>query len=232
MSRQLAALCRKVARQIVEGRKERVRITAASIEKYLGTPRFFQDIDDRDEKPGVVVGLAWTPTGGDILFLECLSMPGPASLKLTGSLGDIMKESAEAALSWLRAHAHQLDIPQEAFQQHLHLHVPAGAIPKDGPSAGVSMATALASRLTQRPVRPRLAMTGEITLRGKVLPVGGVKEKVLAARRAGVTSVVLPRHNEKDLIDIPKEVRRDMHFYLVDTVEEVLSIALVNADNP
>jgi ATP-dependent Lon protease len=226
LSRRLAAVCRKVARQVVEGRDKPVRITAASVERYLGPPRYYLDIDDRDDQPGVVVGLAWTATGGDILFIECLRMNGQPGLKLTGSLGDVMKESAEAALSWLRAHADQVGIPQEAFQQHLHLHVPAGAIPKDGPSAGVGMVAALASRLLDRAVRPRLALTGEITLRGKVLPVGGVKEKVLAARRAGIRTVLLPRHNSKDLIDIPPEVRRDLTFVLVDTIEDVLKHVL------
>ncbi len=226
LSRQLAALHRKVARKLVEGREKSTRITAAGLERWLGPPRFFLDIDDRDEMPGVVVGLAWTATGGDILFIECVSMTGAPGLKLTGSLGDVMKESAEAAMSWLRAHADQLEIPASSFERHFHLHVPAGAIPKDGPSAGVSMVVALASRITGRPLRARLAMTGEITLRGKVLPVGGVKEKVLAARRAGVRTVLLPRHNAKDLVDISSDVRRDLTFELVDTVQDVLRLAL------
>jgi ATP-dependent Lon protease len=229
LDRQLASLCRKVARKVVEGRKKGVRITSAGVERWLGPRRFFLDIDDRDDQPGVAVGLAWTATGGDILYIECLSMAGQTGLKLTGSLGDVMKESAEAALSWLRAHADSLDIDAAAFDQHFHLHVPAGAIPKDGPSAGVSMVTALASRMTNRPVQARFAMTGEITLRGKVLPVGGVKEKVLAARRAGVRTVLLPRHNEKDLTDIPSVVRRDLTFHFVDTVHEVLEVALTPA---
>ncbi|MCB9681419.1 MAG: endopeptidase La [Alphaproteobacteria bacterium] len=224
--RQLASLCRKVARQVVEGRDKPARITAASLERYLGPPRFFSDIDDRDETPGVVVGLAWTATGGDILFIECLRMDGTAGLKLTGSLGDVMKESAEAAMSWLRAHAAEIGCSKADFDALFHLHVPAGAIPKDGPSAGVSMVTALASRLTGRPVRPRMAMTGEITLRGKVLPIGGVKEKVLAARRAGIREVLLPRHNGKDLQDIPAAVRRDLTVHLVDTIHDVLDAAL------
>ena len=230
LNRQLARLCRKVAREVVEGRDKPARILPASLERWLGPPRYFLDIDDRDETPGVVIGLAWTATGGDILFVECLRMPGTAGLKLTGSLGDVMKESAEASLSWLKANHAQAGIDPTAFDGLLHLHVPAGAIPKDGPSAGVSMVTALASRLTGRPVRPRLAMTGEITLRGKVLPVGGIKEKVLAARRAGVREIILPRHNGKDLVDIPKEASRDLTVHLVDTVWDVLRLGLVPAD--
>lgn len=226
LDRQLARVCRKVARQVTEGRSRPARITPANLEKWLGPPRYFLDIDDRDDQPGVVIGLAWTETGGDILYIECLKMPGTPGLKLTGSLGDVMKESAEAARSWLIAHHDRLGLEASAFDGLLHLHVPAGAIPKDGPSAGVSMLTALASRLTGRPVRAGLAMTGEITLRGKVLPVGGVKEKLLAARRAGVREVLVPRHNGKDLIDIPSEVLRDLKVHLVDTLDEVLELAL------
>ncbi len=228
LDRQLARVCRKVARQVTEGRTRPARIQPGNLEKWLGPPRYFLDVDDRDDQPGVVIGLAWTATGGDILYIECLQMPGRAGLKLTGSLGDVMKESAEAARSWLLAHHDRLGLTPESFDSLLHLHVPAGAIPKDGPSAGVSMLTALASRLTGRAVRPGLAMTGEITLRGKVLPVGGIKEKVLAARRAGVREILIPRHNEKDLIDIPKEARRDLTLHTVDTIDEVLALALVS----
>jgi len=229
LGRQLARICRKIGRQVTEGKRKGARILPSNLEKWLGPPRYFLDIDDRDDQPGVVIGLAWTATGGDILYIECLRMPGRAGLKLTGSLGDVMKESAEAARSWLLANHERLGIEPKAFDDLFHLHVPAGAIPKDGPSAGVSMVTAIASRLTGRPVKPRLAMTGEITLRGKVLPVGGVKEKVLAARRAGVQEIVLPRHNGKDLVDIPKEAARDLTVHLVDTVDEVLDLALVAA---
>src|SRR5690606_38630633 len=164
LERQLATLHRKVARQIVEGRKTGVRITDGRVRRYLGPPRFFQELAERVDQPGVVIGLAWAASGGDILFVEALRMPGKAGLKLTGSLGAVMKESAEAAMSWLRSHAHELGIAAETFDAEFHLHVPAGAIPKDGPSAGVTMATALASLATERPVRHRLAMTGEITL--------------------------------------------------------------------
>ena len=225
-SRHLAGICRKVARQVIEGRGRAARVTRTNLERYLGPPKYFLDIDDRDDQPGVVVGLAWTESGGDILFIECARMPGQPGLKLTGSLGDVMKESAEAALSWLRANADQIGMTAETFNQLLHLHVPAGAIPKDGPSAGVSMVTALASRLLDRPVKARMAMTGEITLRGKVLPVGGIKEKVLAARRAGVTHILLPRHNAKDLTELPTVIKRELTFHLVDTVADVLAYAL------
>jgi ATP-dependent Lon protease len=231
-NRNLASIFRKAARRVVEGHEGPLRITSAAVEKFLGPAKYIADIDDRDEQPGVVIGLAWTATGGDILYIECVKMEGQPGLKLTGSLGEVMKESAEAALSWLRAHSSSIALTDESFKAHFHLHVPAGATPKDGPSAGVSMATALASRLTGRPVRPRLAMTGEITLRGKVLPVGGVKEKVLAARRAGVRVVILPRHNMKDLVDIPPEVRRDVEFVPVDTILDVLERALEPAAPP
>jgi ATP-dependent Lon protease len=175
----------------------------------------------------VVTGLAYTPNGGDILFIESTRMKGKKGLTLTGSLGDVMKESAQTALSLVRSRAERLGIDPDFFENSdIHVHVPAGAIPKDGPSAGVTMATSLASLLTNRPVRPDVAMTGEITLRGMVLPIGGVKEKVLAARRAGILTVVLPKRNEKDLEDVPDNVRREMRFEFVDTIDEVLSVAL------
>jgi len=229
LERQLAALHRKVARQVVEGVTEKVTITDKAIHKYLGPPRYFQELAERVDQPGVVIGLAWTAAGGDILFIEAAKMPGPNNLKLTGSLGDVMKESVEAAMSWLRSNALSLKVPQSAFDAEFHLHVPAGAIPKDGPSAGVTMVTALASIVTGKYVDARLAMTGEITLRGKVLPVGGVKEKVLAARRAGVRRVILPTRNETDLVDIPAEIREDLTFHFVDSVDQVLSLALEDA---
>lgn len=230
LDRQLAKLHRKVARKIVEGHERGVRITASSITRYLGPPRYFLELAERVDQPGVVIGLAWTAAGGDILFIEATRMAGTAGLKLTGSLGAIMKESAEAAMSWLRSHAAAYNIDDDVFQNLFHLHVPAGAIPKDGPSAGVTMVAALASVCTGRKVRAQLAMTGEITLRGKVLPVGGVKEKILAARRAGVEQVILPRHNKSDLQDVPEALRRDLTFHFVDTVPEVLDLALVPLD--
>jgi ATP-dependent Lon protease len=230
LDRQLQKLHRKVARRIVEGHERLVRITDKALPRYLGPPRYFQELAERVDQPGVVIGLAWTATGGDILFVEATRMQGQGGLKLTGSLGDVMKESAEAAMSWLRSHALSYGIPSETFEALFHLHVPAGAIPKDGPSAGVTMVTALASVSTGRPVKARVGMTGEITLRGKVLPVGGVKEKVLAARRAGVEQLILPRHNRNDLEDVPEVLRRDLVFHFVDTVPEVLELAL--ADRP
>jgi ATP-dependent Lon protease len=228
--RQLATIHRKVARRVVEGRDASVKVNDTSLRRYLGPPRYFQELAERVDQPGVVIGLAWTAAGGDILFIEATKMTGKRSLKLTGSLGEVMKESAEAAMSWLRSNAARYELPPEAFEHEFHLHVPAGAIPKDGPSAGVTMVTALGSVVTGRPVRPRLAMTGEITLRGKVLPVGGVKEKVLAARRAGVTDVILPRHNGNDLEDVPAPLRKELTFHLVDTVDEVLALALLPAE--
>ncbi|HOK54954.1 MAG TPA: magnesium chelatase domain-containing protein, partial [Armatimonadota bacterium] len=185
-------------------------------------------VRDRTTEPGVAVGLAWTPTGGDVLFVEATRMPGGRTLTLTGQLGDVMKESAQAALSYIRSRADVLKIDPEFFQKSdIHLHVPAGAIPKDGPSAGVTMITALASLLTGRKVRHDVAMTGEITLRGKVLPVGGIKEKVLAARRAGVNKVILPQENRKDVLeDIPEKVQNEMEFLYVDNIDQVLSLAL------
>jgi ATP-dependent Lon protease len=227
LDRQLAKLHRKVARKIVEGHDKGVRISETSIPRYLGPPRFFPELAERVDQPGVVTGLAWTASGGDILFIEATRMTGTAGLKLTGSLGAVMKESAEAAMSWLRTHATEYNLDPSIFESLFHLHVPAGAIPKDGPSAGVTMVTALASVCTGRKVRALLAMTGEITLRGKVLPVGGVKEKVLAARRAGVKQVILPRHNSTDIEDVPEALRRDLTFHFVETVPEVLALALV-----
>jgi ATP-dependent Lon protease len=179
------------------------------------------------QEPGVAIGLAWTPNGGDILFIESTRMAGKKGLTITGHLGDVMKESVQAALSYVRSRADRLGISADFFENcDLHIHVPAGAIPKDGPSAGITMATSLASLLTGRPVHSHLAMTGEITLRGKVMPIGGVKEKVLAARRAGIRTVILPKRNEKDLDDVPANVREEMQFRFVDTMDEVLDVAL------
>jgi len=230
LERSLAKLHRKVARKIVEGKLKRTSIGPSDIKAYLGPPKFFLDALETEAQVGVVVGLAWTSAGGDILFIEAAKMPGKHALKLTGSLGDVMKESAEAAMTWLRSHASELGIADDAFEAQFHLHVPAGAIPKDGPSAGVTMVTALASLLTGRRVRHRLAMTGEITLRGRVLAIGGTKEKVLAARRAGVDTILLPARNESDLEDIPAGLRRDLTFHFVENVIDVLDLALEPAD--
>ena len=229
LEREIGAICRKAARDLAEGKRERVRVTPARVVEYLGRPRFFADVAERTDRPGVATGLAWTPVGGDILFVEAALIPtrGGGRLILTGHLGEVMRESVQTALSYLRSDAKRLGIPEHAFDnREVHVHVPAGAIPKDGPSAGITMATALASVATGRLVRSDTAMTGEITLRGKVLPVGGIKEKMLAAHRAGLKRVILARRNERDLEDIPPEVRRDMEFVLVDTVAEVLANAL------
>jgi ATP-dependent Lon protease len=225
--REIGRVCRKVARGITEGRTEPVTCTAANLRDFLGPERFFAEIAERTEDPGVAVGLAWTPNGGDILFVEATRMAGKKGLTLTGSLGDVMKESAQAALSYIRSRADRLGLAPDFYESSdLHIHVPAGAIPKDGPSAGVTIATAVASLLSGRPVRPNVAMTGEITLRGKVLPVGGIKEKVLAAKRAGIETIVLPRRNEKDLEDVPEAVRAAMRFVFVERMDEVLEHAL------
>ena len=232
LERQIAAICRKVAKRRVEGQTEPVDVTPELVGEFLGAPRFLlEELEERTRVPGVAVGLAWTAAGGDILFIEATRMKGGKTLTLTGQLGDVMKESAQAALSWVRSHASELGIRSDFWEtSDIHVHIPAGAIPKDGPSAGVTMVTALASLMSQRPVKARLAMTGEITLSGRVLAVGGIKEKVLAARRAGVTTVILPRRNERHLLeDVPKPLRESMTFHLVDSVEEVLDLALEDA---
>ena len=229
LGREIAAVARKVARRLAEGQKEPVQVRAESLEEYLGRPRFFDDVAERTNQSGVATGLAWTPTGGDVLFVEATMMASQEEhLVLTGMLGDVMRESGLAALSYVRSNADRLGIPAGIFDKKtIHVHVPAGAIPKDGPSAGVTIMTAIASAATGRPVRGDVAMTGEITLRGKVLPVGGIKEKVLAAQRAGITHLILPRFNERDLEDVPPELRRLLHFTFVDTAMEVLEGALL-----
>ena len=227
LEREIAAILRSVAREVASGKNEMTRVDADDVRKYLGPPRFFSEVAERITSPGIATGLAWTPTGGDILFIEATLMDGKKGLTLTGQLGDVMKESAQAALSYVRANAGSLGIPKKFFESSdIHLHVPAGAIPKDGPSAGVTMVVALASLLTGRKVRSDLAMTGEITLRGKILPVGGIKEKALAAHRAGIFTMMLPKLNEKDLEDIPEAARKEMTFIPVDTISEALEIAL------
>jgi ATP-dependent Lon protease len=232
LEREIATITRKVARRRVEGHTEPVEVTPALVGELRGAPKFLhQELEERTRVPGVAVGLAWTPAGGDILFIEATRMKGSKTLMLTGQLGDVMKESAQAALSWMRSHAPELGIRSDFWESSdIHVHVPAGAIPKDGPSAGVTMITALVSLMTQRPLKPRLAMTGEITLSGRVLPVGGIKEKVLAAMRAGVKSVILPAQNEKNLLeDVPREIRESMTFHLVDSVDQMLNLALEDA---
>ncbi|MBI1876564.1 MAG: endopeptidase La [Acidobacteria bacterium] len=229
LEREIAALCRKAARRRAEGRDEAVDVTADVVIEMLGAPKFLdEEIEERTKNPGVAIGLAWTPAGGEVLFVEASRMPGGGTLTLTGHLGDVMKESARAALSWFRANGSRYGIEEDFFKSaEIHLHVPSGAIPKDGPSAGVTMVSALASELTGRPVRGDVAMTGEITLSGRVLPVGGIKEKVLAARRVGIREVILPRQNEKNIKeDLSEELRRDLTIHLVTAIDEVLLLAL------
>lgn len=223
MERQMAAVCRKAAKARVSGNKKKAVITAENLKDYLGPKLVYLETRERIDRPGVATGLAWTPVGGDILFIESTAMAGKGNLMLTGQLGDVMKESAYAALSWIRSNAQELGIHEKVFQQKdLHVHVPAGATPKDGPSAGVSITASLVSLLTQKLVRDDVAMTGEISLMGKVLPVGGIKEKVLAAKRAGIKEVVLPEKNQNDLDDLTDEAKKDMKFVFVKDIPDVL----------
>jgi len=227
LEREIGSICRKVARAVTEGQQEPVAATPEKIRAMLGPERIFSEVAERIDEPGVAVGLVWTPMGGDIIFIEATKMAGKKGITVTGNLGDVMKESAQAALSHIRSRASRLGIAPDFFDNmDIHIHVPAGAVPKDGPSAGVTLATALTSLLTGRPVRHDTAMTGEITLRGKVLPVGGIKEKVLGAHRAGIKTVILPKRNEKDLEDVPEAVRGQLHFVFADTIEQVLESAL------
>jgi len=226
LEREIATVCRGVAAKVAEGRAKSMKIKVDNVSEYLGPVRLTSEAKARTAVPGVAMGLAWTQAGGELLFVEATSMTGNKGLTLTGQLGDVMKESATAALSFIRTNAGTLEIPDDYFQKHdIHIHVPAGAIPKDGPSAGVTMLTALTSLFTNKPIKKDLAMTGEITLRGQVLPVGGIKEKVLAAHRAGIKTVMLPSWNEKDLEDIPKEVQQKIKFQFVDKMKDVLRIA-------
>lgn len=226
LEREIANVCRKVAKAIAEGKTTPMTITADNLHDYLGHPRFFAETAVRIDRPGVVTGLAWTPTGGDILFIEATMMPGNKQLTLTGQLGDVMKESAQAALSYVRSQAEQFGIKKDFYDKSdIHIHVPAGAIPKDGPSAGVTMTTAIVSVLSGKIAKNDVAMTGEITLRGKVMPIGGVKEKVLAAKRAGIRTVILPEKNKNDIQDVPEELRKEMNFVFVDTIDQVINAA-------
>jgi ATP-dependent Lon protease len=227
LERELANVCRKVAREITDGKVKSINITPEKVYEYLGPIKFISEIAERTQQPGVVIGLAWTAFGGDILFIEATKMPGKGVLKLTGKLGDVMKESVQAAFSYVRANAQKLGLDPTFYKKlDIHVHVPAGAIPKDGPSAGVAMITALVSLLSNKPVKNRLGMTGEISLRGNVLPIGGLKEKSTAAHRAGLTHILAPAQNEKDLVDIPKKVLKDLKISFVKDVSEVLKLAL------
>jgi ATP-dependent Lon protease len=232
LEREIGAICRKIARRRAEGQTGKVKVTPELVQTFLGAPRFMdEEMEERTKNPGVAIGLAWTPVGGEVLLVEASRMAGTASLTLTGQLGDVMKESARAALSWIRAHANEWAVDPEFFKNsELHVHVPSGAIPKDGPSAGVTMVTAMISELARRPVRGDVAMTGEITLSGRVLPVGGIKEKVLAAKRLGIKEVILPRQNAKNVNeDLTDELRAGLTIHLVSTIDEALLLALLPA---
>jgi ATP-dependent Lon protease len=231
LERELGTLLRKTATKIAAGQAQApVSIGLDEVREGLGRQRFFQEAAERTAVPGVATGLSVTGAGGDVLFIETTSMKGKESFVLTGQLGDVMKESARIALSYVRGHSDELGVPEEAFdEREFHIHVPAGAIPKDGPSAGITMTTALASLLSGRPVKHTVAMTGEVTLQGRVLPIGGLKQKVLAAHAAGLTDVIIPERNRADLDDVPAEVREEMSFHPVMTINEVLDVALEEA---
>jgi ATP-dependent Lon protease len=227
LEREIGSICRKVAKRVVEGATDKVVISGQTVTEYLGAPRFLRDEKLEDSQVGIATGLAWTQVGGEILYIEALKMKGKGGLILTGQLGDVMKESARAAMSYARAHHEELGIPVDIFENtEIHVHIPAGAVPKDGPSAGITMATALISLLTEMPIRMDLAMTGEVTLAGRVLPVGGIREKALAALNQGIYEIILPLANQKDLADIPDQFKEKMKFVFVENVDEVLAIAL------
>jgi ATP-dependent Lon protease len=233
LEREIANIMRKVARQVAEGRKRKVVVDRKKLDDYLGPPRFEYGELEAEDQTGSATGLVVTEVGGDVVAVEVTRMEGKEDFILTGQLGEVMRESARAGLSWIRAHASELGITRETFEKNtLHIHVPAGAIPKDGPSAGITMATAIASALTGIPVRKDVAMTGEITLRGRVLPIGGLKSKILAAHLSGAGMVIIPRKNEKDLRDIPEEIRKQLKIVLVDSMEQVLETALRRKPKP
>jgi ATP-dependent Lon protease len=225
LDREIASLCRKVARSIVEGHEGGTEVNPEKVQELLGPVRFYRELSERTDRTGVVIGLAWTQFGGEILFVESSMMRGKGKVSITGRLGDVMKESAMAALTWIRSNSERLKLDETLFERtDFHIHIPAGAIPKDGPSAGIALTCSLVSLLIGLPVPPELAMTGEVTLRGKVLPVGGIKEKVIAAKSAGIKDVILPTRNEKDLIDVSDSVREALSFRFVDDVDQVLDM--------
>jgi len=227
LEREIGTICRKVARKVAEDEKGPFTITCTNLHRYLGVPKFLQELEQESHEIGVATGLAWTQAGGEVLYVEASTMKGKGDLILTGQLGEVMQESAKAALTYVRSNAKAVGISDNFFQDiDIHIHVPAGSIPKDGPSAGATMATALASTLSGRPVSRDVAMTGEITLRGRILPVGGLKEKALAALRADVRKVIIPEKNKKDLTEIPSNIKRKLTFLPVSHVDEVLRIAL------
>ncbi|HID56678.1 TPA: AAA family ATPase, partial [Candidatus Poribacteria bacterium] len=231
LEREIGTVCRKVARRKAEGKEGKVTVKPDDLHRYLGPEKFKYELAGEKDEVGVVTGLAWTEAGGDILFIEARSVPGKGELTLTGQLGDVMQESAQAALTYVRSYLAKTD-PENKFyeKRDIHVHVPSGAIPKDGPSAGIAIATAIYSDLTGKSVRKDVGMTGEITLRGKVLPIGGVKEKVLSAHRAGLKTVILPKDNEKDLEEVPEHVRKELNFIFVEHMDEVLKVAIREED--
>ena len=227
LERKLDAICRKIARQIAEGKKGKFSITKQNLAKYLGPPKFMPELDQEESQVGLATGLAWTEVGGEHLYIEVSLYQGKGELLVTGQIGEVMQESARAALTYIKSNAEKLGINKEKIDSHdIHIHVPAGAIPKDGPSAGIAMATALISAFTGQKVNNKVGMTGEISLRGRVLPIGGLKEKVLGALRAGIEHVIIPEKNKKDLYDLPKAVKRKIIFSCVRDVRQVLEIAL------
>ncbi len=228
LERQIASVCRKVAKEITQRKSPRQIISSADVEELLGPRKFFTDVASEEDRVGVVTGLAWTESGGDIIFIEASRMAGKKELILTGSLGDVMQESAKAALSFIRSHAGDFGVARDFFDKSdIHVHVPSGAIPKDGPSAGITIATAMISLVTGRPARREVAMTGELTLTGRILPIGGIKEKVLAARRAGVKTILLPERNRENLMDIDEDSRAAIKIVFVDSMQEVVAQALL-----
>jgi ATP-dependent Lon protease len=230
LERRLADVCRKAATQVAKGKTQKTRVDDKRLREWLGPRRFSGEVRRRTSQPGVATGLAYTAAGGDVLFIEAAAYPGKGHLTVTGQLGEVMQESAKAALSWVRSHTGQVGVPEEWFEEHdVHIHVPAGAVPKDGPSAGVTMATAIASLVRNEAIASDVGMTGEITLTGQVLPIGGIREKSLAAQRAGLKRVILPRENEPDLNELPPETREGLAFIPADTIEDVFAAAFDGA---
>jgi ATP-dependent Lon protease len=226
LERRLADVCRKAAAQVAKGKTQKTRVDDKRLREWLGPRRFSGEVRKRTSEPGVATGLAYTAVGGDVLFIEATAYPGKGELRITGQLGEVMQESAQAALSWVRSHTKELGLDEKWFAEHdVHIHVPAGAVPKDGPSAGVTMATAIASLVRGEPVAEDVGMTGEITLTGQVLPIGGIREKSLAAQRAGLRRVIMPRENEPDLVDLPAETRDALTFIPADTIQDVFAAA-------
>ena len=228
LERKIGEICRKAAREIYQGDKTKIKITESNLEKYLGKEKYSFDKANEQDEIGIVRGLAWTSVGGDTLQIEVNVMPGKGEVQLTGQLGDVMKESAQAGLSYIRSVGEEYHIPKKFFQENdIHIHIPEGAVPKDGPSAGITMATAMLSAITQTPVRADVAMTGEITLRGRVLPIGGLKEKILAAKNAGIKTICIPKKNEKDVEEISAEIKKGLELVFVEKMQEVLEVAFV-----